>query len=273
MGPLCAQVEVFCPLLSTRSEEDLKGKRKAILSAIFPRSQQQDKEGDATEEERRFFYIAECSLAIFIDPAFIRTHFGEKTRQQFARRRNRGKKKNRKPLEAHQPPPVQEKKEGKEVKSEPSSQRKRKLQEEGTEGAGKGGNVAPPIEKEEKKGKDDKGKGKEKEKEGDRQAGKESAADMVDGVFIALSVGSNIDEHNVVCILPTGKMVLSVTKDTYQQLGLVGQKSTFQKGDRFSILSGYAFIVYALRSPLNPQTLQSIWRHRASSQVRRTTSA
>lgn len=55
--------------------------------------------------------------------------------------------------------------------------------------------------------------------------------------FYALSIGDRIDQHNACCILPTGKMILSVDKDTYEQLGLTGKKSAFSsrlKANRFS---------------------------------------
>ncbi|XP_022108715.1 ribonuclease P protein subunit p40-like isoform X1 [Acanthaster planci] len=49
------------------------------------------------------------------------------------------------------------------------------------------------------------------------------------GRLYILSTGQNIDTHNVVAILPTGRLVLSVNKDTYQELGLEGKPSQFEK--------------------------------------------
>jgi len=37
-----------------------------------------------------------------------------------------------------------------------------------------------------------------------------------------------------VAILPTGVLILSLDKDTYEQLGLTGKPSAFQKKHRFS---------------------------------------
>ncbi|KAF9939935.1 Ribonuclease P protein subunit p40 [Mortierella antarctica] len=45
--------------------------------------------------------------------------------------------------------------------------------------------------------------------------------------LIALSVQGGIDTHDVVCIDGKGKMILSLTKDSYEQLGLTGSPSKF----------------------------------------------
>ncbi|KAG0092059.1 hypothetical protein BGZ92_010970 [Podila epicladia] len=47
--------------------------------------------------------------------------------------------------------------------------------------------------------------------------------------LVALSVQGGIDTHDVVCIDGKGKMILSLTKDSYEQLGLTGVPSQFQK--------------------------------------------
>ncbi|XP_078282701.1 ribonuclease P protein subunit p40 isoform X3 [Rhinoraja longicauda] len=47
------------------------------------------------------------------------------------------------------------------------------------------------------------------------------------GKCYALSYNTRIDEDNVVALLPTGKLILSVDKDTYQELGLEGQPSKY----------------------------------------------
>eukprot|EP01102_Stenamoeba_stenopodia_P019256 TRINITY_DN7222_c0_g3_i1.p1 TRINITY_DN7222_c0_g3~~TRINITY_DN7222_c0_g3_i1.p1 ORF type:complete len:331 (+),score=82.17 TRINITY_DN7222_c0_g3_i1:1045-2037(+) len=52
-----------------------------------------------------------------------------------------------------------------------------------------------------------------------------------------MSHNAPIDRGNSIAIIPTGKMVLSVDKDTYEQLGLVGKKSRFgKKGQRYVIV-------------------------------------
>ncbi|XP_023696962.1 ribonuclease P protein subunit p40 [Paramormyrops kingsleyae] len=47
------------------------------------------------------------------------------------------------------------------------------------------------------------------------------------GRFYALSYNRRIDQDDVVAILPTGQMILSVNKDTYEQLGLEGKESQY----------------------------------------------
>ncbi|XP_051872386.1 ribonuclease P protein subunit p40 isoform X2 [Pristis pectinata] len=47
------------------------------------------------------------------------------------------------------------------------------------------------------------------------------------GNFYALSYNSRIDQDNTVALLPTGKLILSVDKDTYEELGLEGQPSKY----------------------------------------------
>ncbi|XP_038070339.1 ribonuclease P protein subunit p40-like [Patiria miniata] len=49
------------------------------------------------------------------------------------------------------------------------------------------------------------------------------------GRLYVLSIGQHIDTHNVAAILPTGRLILSVNKDTYQELGLEGKPSQFEK--------------------------------------------
>lgn len=50
---------------------------------------------------------------------------------------------------------------------------------------------------------------------------------MKNGQFTALSVGTKVDNDMVVAVLPTGHLILSVDKDTYQVLGLSGKPSKF----------------------------------------------
>ncbi|XP_078687948.1 ribonuclease P protein subunit p40-like [Branchiostoma floridae x Branchiostoma belcheri] len=49
------------------------------------------------------------------------------------------------------------------------------------------------------------------------------------GSLYMLSHNTHIDKHNVYAVLPTGKLILSVHKDTYEELGLVGQPSQFNR--------------------------------------------
>ncbi|XP_020623915.1 ribonuclease P protein subunit p40-like [Orbicella faveolata] len=55
------------------------------------------------------------------------------------------------------------------------------------------------------------------------------------GQFIALSWETRIDSGNCVAVLPTGVLILSLDKDTYEQLGLTGKPSAFQKKHRFIV--------------------------------------
>ncbi|XP_071957361.1 ribonuclease P protein subunit p40-like [Antedon mediterranea] len=58
------------------------------------------------------------------------------------------------------------------------------------------------------------------------------------GYFSALSYNTKIDTDNVASVLPTGKLVLSVSKDIYEELGIVGRSSVFderRKPTRFII--------------------------------------
>ncbi|XP_022528886.1 ribonuclease P protein subunit p40 isoform X2 [Astyanax mexicanus] len=47
------------------------------------------------------------------------------------------------------------------------------------------------------------------------------------GGFYALSSKTRIDEDNVVAVLPSGQLILSLDKDTYEQLGLEGRPSQY----------------------------------------------
>ncbi|KAF9140010.1 hypothetical protein BG015_001834 [Linnemannia schmuckeri] len=47
--------------------------------------------------------------------------------------------------------------------------------------------------------------------------------------MIALSVQGGIDTHDVVCLDGKGRLVLNVTKDSYEQLGLSGKPSAFHQ--------------------------------------------
>eukprot|EP01125_Pyxidicula_operculata_P020879 TRINITY_DN7846_c0_g1_i2.p1 TRINITY_DN7846_c0_g1~~TRINITY_DN7846_c0_g1_i2.p1 ORF type:complete len:419 (-),score=50.25 TRINITY_DN7846_c0_g1_i2:49-1305(-) len=47
-----------------------------------------------------------------------------------------------------------------------------------------------------------------------------------------VTIGTEIDKGNAVCVLPTGKMIMSLDKDTYQELGLSATKANYpRKGD------------------------------------------
>ncbi|XP_067055757.1 ribonuclease P protein subunit p40-like isoform X1 [Acropora muricata] len=56
-----------------------------------------------------------------------------------------------------------------------------------------------------------------------------------DGQFVALSWETRIDTGNCVAVLPNGTLILSLNKDTYEQLGLTGKPSAFQKKQRFIV--------------------------------------
>ncbi|XP_005997017.1 ribonuclease P protein subunit p40 isoform X1 [Latimeria chalumnae] len=58
------------------------------------------------------------------------------------------------------------------------------------------------------------------------------------GSFYALSFNTRIDQDNTVAFLPTGKLVLSVDKDTFEELGLEGRPSqyTHKRATRYTIL-------------------------------------
>ncbi|KAM4705825.1 ribonuclease P protein subunit p40 [Rhinophrynus dorsalis] len=47
------------------------------------------------------------------------------------------------------------------------------------------------------------------------------------GSFYALSYRTRIDQDNSVALLPTGKLIISVDKDTYEELGLQGKPSLY----------------------------------------------
>ncbi|XP_062926099.1 ribonuclease P protein subunit p40 [Mobula hypostoma] len=47
------------------------------------------------------------------------------------------------------------------------------------------------------------------------------------GNLYALSYNTRIDQDNTVALLPTGKLILSIDKDTYEELGLEGQPSKY----------------------------------------------
>jgi len=58
------------------------------------------------------------------------------------------------------------------------------------------------------------------------------------GNFYGLSIGSKIDCANVVAIY-SGKLLLSLDKNTYEQLGLVGIPSKFSKKGKQQIFGNY----------------------------------
>ncbi|KAK1173671.1 ribonuclease P protein subunit p40 [Acipenser oxyrinchus oxyrinchus] len=47
------------------------------------------------------------------------------------------------------------------------------------------------------------------------------------GSFYALSYNTRIDQDNSAALIPAGKLILSVDKDTYEELGLEGQQSQY----------------------------------------------
>ncbi|GCC30884.1 ribonuclease P protein subunit p40 [Chiloscyllium punctatum] len=47
------------------------------------------------------------------------------------------------------------------------------------------------------------------------------------GFLYVLSYNTRIDQDNCIALLPTGKLILSVDKDTYEELGLEGQPSMY----------------------------------------------
>ncbi|XP_007900844.1 ribonuclease P protein subunit p40 [Callorhinchus milii] len=47
------------------------------------------------------------------------------------------------------------------------------------------------------------------------------------GGIYALSYNTRIDQNNTIALLPTGKLILSVDKDTYEELGLEGRPSQY----------------------------------------------
>ncbi|XP_069814164.1 ribonuclease P protein subunit p40 isoform X2 [Dendropsophus ebraccatus] len=47
------------------------------------------------------------------------------------------------------------------------------------------------------------------------------------GLFYALTYNTRIDQDNVAAVLPTGKLIISVDKDTYEELGLQGKPSVY----------------------------------------------
>ena len=49
----------------------------------------------------------------------------------------------------------------------------------------------------------------------------------ISGKVHALSYGTSIDSNDCVAILPTGTLILNLTKDTFQELGLEGRASLF----------------------------------------------
>ncbi|KYR00540.1 RNase P protein subunit [Tieghemostelium lacteum] len=55
------------------------------------------------------------------------------------------------------------------------------------------------------------------------------------GGFYGISQFNFIDSGNVVAFIPDGKIVLSLEKDTYQQLGLVGKKSSIRNNNRYIV--------------------------------------
>eukprot|EP00040_Diaphanoeca_grandis_P013302 m.67256 g.67256 ORF g.67256 m.67256 type:complete len:360 (+) comp23787_c0_seq1:66-1145(+) len=55
------------------------------------------------------------------------------------------------------------------------------------------------------------------------------------GQLYALSLGTKIDVHNVAAVLPSGKLILSIDKPTYEQLGLQGKKTSFYGETRYNV--------------------------------------
>lgn len=44
-----------------------------------------------------------------------------------------------------------------------------------------------------------------------------------------LTIGKKIDVHNLISISPTGHLVLSLLREDYQKLGLVGKETFFDR--------------------------------------------
>ena len=59
------------------------------------------------------------------------------------------------------------------------------------------------------------------------------------GTFTALSLERTLDTEDVIALVPPGILLLNLTLDTYQRLGLVGKSSQIhgQKGKRFQVPS------------------------------------
>lgn len=54
-----------------------------------------------------------------------------------------------------------------------------------------------------------------------------TASTMFSGELTALSVGTCIDTDDCAAIIPSGHLVLNLTKETFQSLGLEGSQSAF----------------------------------------------
>ncbi len=59
---------------------------------------------------------------------------------------------------------------------------------------------------------------------------------LFEGRFYGFSHTARIDRHNVFAFLPSGKLYLSLDKNTYEQLGLEGHKSSFAPNQRHIVV-------------------------------------
>lgn len=53
--------------------------------------------------------------------------------------------------------------------------------------------------------------------------------------FVAVTAQGHIDQHDTAAITPDRHLRMSVCKDTFQQLGIVGKSSILEAGDRYTI--------------------------------------
>lgn len=53
--------------------------------------------------------------------------------------------------------------------------------------------------------------------------------DYVSGELTLLSIKNKIDVDNVIAITPTGHLILSLLRDTYQKLGIEGKPTFFER--------------------------------------------
>lgn len=87
---------------------------------------------------------------------------------------------------------------------------------------------------------------------------------VIKGELTALTISTRIDCDNCVCITPCGKLILSLTKDSYGSLGLQGTQSHFTKNtkDRYVVtvdLRGRQLVENRKNSEV-PQCLRKLGR-------------
>ena len=200
----------------------MEDKRAALLS-LLAQNRTLGEEGKEKEKEKDgelpFFYLASCPLTMFLDPQFIKTYFGDASYYHLHRKkRNRKGKKNQISAAPITTQPKEQQKGESSTQQRNDKGRKRKMKD---------------GDEDQKKTETDTHSSHPQLQE-QKQSSPQQPSQLKS--FIALSVDSNIDQHNAVCILPSGKMVFSVDKDMYQLLGLTGEKSPFHKGDRKSVV-------------------------------------